>query len=104
MTAEGALRIHEFSLHLRLQDRKLSPREERHLVLGQTFIHLLGCRRVQMVAVSGPCLALVFSMAPKGTHDGLCLCNTRLNRAKQEGTLCHLFQRAVDMVCFLPGR
>lgn len=35
MTAEGALRIHEFSLHLRLQDRKLSPREERHLVLGQ---------------------------------------------------------------------
>lgn len=52
---------------------------------------------------SSPCLALVFSMAPKGTHDGLCLCNTRLNRAKQEGTLCHLFQRAVDMVCFLPG-
>lgn len=27
--------IDEFSLHPRLQDRKLSPREEGHLVLGQ---------------------------------------------------------------------
>lgn len=31
------------------------------------------------------------------------VCNTRRNKAKQEGTLCHLFQSAGDMVWFLPG-
>lgn len=115
MTAEGALRIHEFSLHLHLQDRKLNQ--------GRRGIWLWGSKAIWGAGQSSwlmnlkdihssagiqkspdgsslwplPCSGVQHG-SQGGTHDGLCLCNTRLNRAKEEGTLCHLFQRAVGMV------